>query len=117
MNGWKLEFYDVAVGGELGSVTFDGSRMTTEGVATDLVEGQSADEVLAEFNGWSNGYVSARLAGDKRTIPQGGTRIHTEVEHDRAFTDFLETTHYVDPDSGEPYEPAGVPADPTPGDE
>jgi hypothetical protein len=115
---WKLEFYGVSDGRELGSITFDGKKMTGERTGVEAIEGyDSPDDVLARYDGWSNGYVSARLAGEKRTMPQGGTRIHTSAEHAKAMKDLRETTHYVDPETGEDYDPPEVPADPTPGAE
>lgn len=112
---WRLEFYDVSDGDELGSATFDGRRLTTDGdLVAEIVEGHSPAEVLELYNGWSNGYVSARLVGDKRTMPQDGTRIPTTAEHKKAMTNFFETNRYVDPTTGEEYDPVEVPADPTP---
>jgi hypothetical protein len=118
MPSWTLEFYDVSDGDELGSVTYDGTTMTTVGgMVAEIVEGHSPQETLELFNGWSNGYVSARLAGAKRPLPQGGTRIPTTAEHEKAMTNFLETNRYVDPENGEEYDPVDVPPDPNPDEE
>jgi hypothetical protein len=115
---WTLEFYDVDDGDALGSVTYDGQRMTAEGsMVQEMIEDHSPEEVLELYNGWSNGYVSARLAGDKRPLPQGGTRIHTQAEQGKAMKNLMETTTYQDPTTGEEYDPVDVPPDPTPGEE
>jgi hypothetical protein len=117
---WTIEFYDVSDGDDLGYVTYDANTgaMTTNGVMIqEIVEGLSPDEVLERYNAWSNGYVSSRLAGEKRTMPQGGVRVPTAAEQKKAMRNFLETNRYVDPTTGDEYKPAGIPADPTPGTE
>jgi hypothetical protein len=117
---WTLEFYDVADGDDLGTVTFDaatGALTADSAMVQEIVEGHSADELLEQYNGWSNGYVSSRLQGEKRTMPQGGVRVPTAAEQKKAMKNFLETNRYVDPSVGEEYKPAGVPPDPTPGTE
>jgi hypothetical protein len=113
---WKLEFFDVNQGETIGTVTYDGSALITEGPVSGLVDGRSPDEVLAFYDGWSNGYVSSRLAGEKRPMPQGGTRIPTMAERGKAMKNFFETNRYQDA-AGEVYDPVGVPRDPDPGTE
>jgi uncharacterized protein (DUF433 family) len=45
---WKLEFFEVAQGSAIGTVTFDGTTMTVEGALSGLVDGRSPDDVLDE---------------------------------------------------------------------
>jgi hypothetical protein len=112
---WTIEFYDVADGDDLGSVEFDGRTMTaTSDMAGEMIEGADPEDVFERYRSWSNGYVSSRLKGEKRTMPQGGARIPTMDERKKAMANVLETTRYVDPQTGEEYDPVEVPADPFP---
>jgi hypothetical protein len=114
---WKLEFFEVAQGSVIGTVTFDGTNMTVEGALSGLVDGRSPEDVLETYDGWSNGYASSRLVGEKRPMPQGGTRIPTMAERDKAMTNFLETNRFQDRQTGEVYDPVAVPPDPNPDEE
>jgi hypothetical protein len=114
---WKLEFFDVAQGDTIGTVTYDGAALTVDGPLAGLVDGRSPDELLELYSGWSNGYVSSRLAGTRRPMPQGGTRIPPMADRAKAMKNFLETNRYVDPGSGEEFDPVGVPSDPNPDEE
>jgi hypothetical protein len=112
---WELEFFSVSTGNVLGTVAYDGQSMTVTGRVGDMVEGVTPDEVLERYDGWSNGYVSARRPGEKRAVaaPSGAVLLRPVAERDAAIKTFVETNHYVDTQTGEMYEPKDPP--PVPG--
>lgn len=118
MDLWTLEFFVVSTGTVLGSVVFDGDLMTVDPGARGIVRDLTPVEVLERFDGWSNGYVSARRPGEKgRLAPGGGTKMLPVADADAALKDHVETTHFFDEESGELWEPLDVPEDPTPDDD
>jgi hypothetical protein len=114
---WKLEFFEVDQGDAIGTITYDGTQMVVEGALHSLIDGRSPEDVLETYAGWSNGYASARLVGEKRPMPQGGVRVPTMAERSRAMKNLFETNRFQDQQTGELYEPVAVPPDPDPGEE
>jgi hypothetical protein len=114
---WKLEFFEVDQGKTIGTIMYDGTQMVVEGALNSLVDGRSPEDVLEIYDGWSNGYASARLVGEKRAMPQGGVRVPTMAERSKAMKNLFETNRFQDRQTGEVYDPVAVPPDPTPGEE
>ncbi len=56
---WLLVFTSVPEDKILGHVGWDGTELTVEGVQS-AVEGMTSAEILAKYDGWSNGYAMAR---------------------------------------------------------
>jgi hypothetical protein len=114
---WVLEFFDVTTGANVGTVRFDGERLFADSSVVSLVDGLAPEDVLAKYQGWSNGYVAARLEGTKRPKPQGAMKMRPAAETDALVKDHVETTHFFDDTAGELYEPVSVPDDPSPDDD
>jgi hypothetical protein len=115
---WELEFFNVSTGRSLGVVSYDGETMTVPAGLARMAQDLPPDDFFERYNGWSNGYVAARLPGQKRPRPTGGgVKMRSAESRDTAMKDHLETTQFFDEASGEFYEPKDVPADPTPDDE
>lgn len=56
---WTIEFTRVDNGEPIGRVALDTELVVDPGLRS-VVEGRSPEEIEADFDGWSNGYVNAR---------------------------------------------------------
>jgi hypothetical protein len=117
MEPWTLEFFEVSSGQVLGRAQWDGAVFMVDHAIRSMVDWDAgAQDFLERYDGWSNGYVSARRPGEKnrQVVAGGAVRLPSVAESDQAVKDLVETTHYWDEEAGAMYEPLAAPADPTP---
>ncbi len=108
-----IEFVTVEDEQLVGRVVFDGGQLAADPPLRDLVEaflsGQPAAEFEETYDGWSNGYISARKVM--------ATKLRPVTDRDAALKQHLKTTHFVDTESGQLSEPQSPPVDATSGED
>jgi hypothetical protein len=117
MDPYTLEFFLVSTGEVLGRVVWNGHTLAADAAVNSMVGNRDPEEFLQTYDGWSNGYVSARRPGeDRATVPSGGVKLIAAVDRDAAVKEHFETEHIVDPETGEDWDPKAPPPDLTPDD-
>jgi hypothetical protein len=117
MEPWVLEFFEVSTGRVIGRAQFDGAMLLLDPAIRPMADaGMGPEGFLERYDGWSNGYVSARRPGEegRRVITGAAVKLPPAAESDAAVQDLVETTHYWDEEAGSMYEPPVAPTDPSP---
>lgn len=57
---WKIEFTDVDTNAVIGTVEFDGQGITASRTLLSVIADRGPQEILDDFDGWSNGYISSK---------------------------------------------------------